>query len=97
MFLPAGSGGSTARLPPDFRKRKSQFFFERWNVVPMNDRMEEQDRGPRSIRAALQDRQAAAQPDLAAVFAARPAVAALCARAAAGLMAGTRTPSPNEE
>ncbi|WP_147405477.1 hypothetical protein [Cereibacter sphaeroides] len=59
----------------------------------MNDRMEEQNRDPRSIRAELQDRQAAAQPDLAAFFAERPAVASLCRRAAARLMATADAPN----
>ncbi|AXQ93003.1 hypothetical protein D0Z66_03750 [Cereibacter sphaeroides] len=48
--------------------------------------MEEHHRDPRAIRAELQDRQAATQPDLAVIFAARPAVADLC-RHAAALMA----------
>ncbi|WP_143542852.1 hypothetical protein [Cereibacter azotoformans] len=60
----------------------------------MNDRMEERNRDPRAIRAELQDRQAAVDPDLAAIFAERPAVAALCQRAAARLMAGA--PAPNQ-
>ena len=92
---PSWSGTEVARLSPVFRKRKSQFFFERWNVVPMKSHMKEQNRDPRAIRAELQDRQAAAQPDLAAVFAERPAVAALCRRAAA--MIAPTGPAPNQE
>lgn len=59
----------------------------------MNDHMKEQRSDPRAIRAELQDRQAATQPDLAVIFAARPAVAALCQRAAAALIADTPVPA----